>query len=119
MNCQRNVNSILPIFFSPIRTKWRLVIVQDVLNSGIGKVPAIDLIVCRRSQKYGFFCFVFTQYLCQTFRYLSEVKLTEGVSVGPDIRKLMKIDVFESKMKKRLGNPLKKLSRNIPGNHKI
>jgi hypothetical protein len=47
--------------------------------------------------------------------FLSKAKLKEGVFVGPDIRKLMKDEVFEFKMeeieKKILRNPLKKLSR--------
>jgi hypothetical protein len=117
MNCQRNVNSILltPLpqkFFSPIRTKLRLIIIKDELNSGIGKIPTIAVgaknmfffffAIFSKMLPYLFTIILNTQYLCQTFRYLSEFKLTEGVFVGADIRKLMKVDVFEFKMKKGL-----------------
>ncbi|GBM49599.1 hypothetical protein AVEN_31300-1 [Araneus ventricosus] len=37
-------------------------------------------------------------YLCDQFPGLSEAKLKEGVFVGPDIRKMMKDDNFETKM---------------------
>jgi hypothetical protein len=43
---------------SPIRTKLLSVIVEDELNSGIVKVPAIEPIFCCGSQKYGFFGFL-------------------------------------------------------------
>jgi hypothetical protein len=45
-------------FLSPIRTKLLSVIVEDELNSGIVKVPAIEPIFCCGSQKYGFFGFL-------------------------------------------------------------
>jgi hypothetical protein len=45
-------------FLSPIRTKLLSVIVKGQLNSGIVKVPAIEHIFCRGSQKYGFFGFL-------------------------------------------------------------
>ncbi|GBL75035.1 hypothetical protein AVEN_243825-1 [Araneus ventricosus] len=38
------------------------------------------------------------KYLCDQFPGLSEAKLKEGVFVGPDIRKMMKDDNFETKM---------------------
>ncbi|GBL81227.1 hypothetical protein AVEN_164681-1 [Araneus ventricosus] len=37
-------------------------------------------------------------YLCDHFSGLSEAKLKEGVFVGPDIRKMMKDENFETKM---------------------
>jgi hypothetical protein len=43
---------------SPIRTKLLSVIVEDELNSGIVKVPAIEPIFCCGSRKYGFFGFL-------------------------------------------------------------
>jgi hypothetical protein len=43
---------------SPIRTKLLSVIVQDELNSGIVKVPAIEPFFFCGSQKYGFFGFL-------------------------------------------------------------
>ncbi|GBM93275.1 hypothetical protein AVEN_168041-1 [Araneus ventricosus] len=39
------------------------------------------------------------KYLCDQFPGLSEAKLKEGVFVGPDIRKMMKDEDFETKMK--------------------
>jgi hypothetical protein len=45
-------------FLSPIRTKLLSVIIEDELNSGIVKVPAIEPIFCCGSQKYGFFVFL-------------------------------------------------------------
>ncbi|GBN13922.1 hypothetical protein AVEN_139708-1 [Araneus ventricosus] len=39
------------------------------------------------------------KYLCGQFPDLSESKLKEGVFVGPDIRKTMKDENFETKMK--------------------
>ncbi|GBN61762.1 hypothetical protein AVEN_8143-1 [Araneus ventricosus] len=38
------------------------------------------------------------KYLCDQFLGLSEVKLKEGVFVGPDIRKMMKDENFETKI---------------------
>ncbi|GBN77032.1 hypothetical protein AVEN_23393-1 [Araneus ventricosus] len=38
------------------------------------------------------------KYLCDQFPGLSEAKLKEGVFVGPDIRKIMKDENFETKM---------------------
>ncbi|GBO38069.1 hypothetical protein AVEN_128562-1 [Araneus ventricosus] len=38
------------------------------------------------------------KYLCDQFPGLSEAKLKEGVFVGPDIRKMMKDENFETKM---------------------
>ncbi|GBM47997.1 hypothetical protein AVEN_34334-1 [Araneus ventricosus] len=38
------------------------------------------------------------KYLCDQFPGLSEEKLKEGVFVGPDIRKMMKDENFETKM---------------------
>jgi hypothetical protein len=45
-------------FLSPIRTKLLSVIIEDELNSGIVKVPAIEPIFCCGSQKYVFFVFL-------------------------------------------------------------
>lgn len=39
------------------------------------------------------------KYLASKFPRLSEAKLKEGVFVGPDIRKLMRDDIFDTKMK--------------------
>ncbi|GBO06096.1 hypothetical protein AVEN_245217-1 [Araneus ventricosus] len=38
------------------------------------------------------------KYLCDQFPGLSEAKLKEGVFIGPDIRKIMKDENFETKM---------------------
>ncbi|GBM92804.1 hypothetical protein AVEN_182696-1 [Araneus ventricosus] len=38
------------------------------------------------------------KYFCDQFPGLSEAKLKEGVFVGPDIRKMMKDENFETKM---------------------
>lgn len=38
------------------------------------------------------------QYLCTKFPHLSEAKLKEGVFVGPDIRKLMQDETYETMM---------------------
>ncbi|GBL90588.1 hypothetical protein AVEN_179491-1 [Araneus ventricosus] len=38
------------------------------------------------------------KYLCDQFPGLSETKLKEGVFIGPDIRKIMKDENFETKM---------------------
>ncbi|GBN74208.1 hypothetical protein AVEN_51914-1 [Araneus ventricosus] len=44
------------------------------------------------------------KYLCDQFPGLSEAKLKEGVFVGPDIRKMMKDEDFETKMETNDGN---------------
>lgn len=38
------------------------------------------------------------KYICHRFSQLSEAKLKEGVFIGPDIRKLLKDENFETKM---------------------
>ncbi|GBL95060.1 hypothetical protein AVEN_188807-1 [Araneus ventricosus] len=38
------------------------------------------------------------KYLCDQYSGLSEAKLKEGVLIGPDIRKIMKDENFETKM---------------------
>ncbi|GBM07245.1 hypothetical protein AVEN_25499-1 [Araneus ventricosus] len=38
------------------------------------------------------------KYLCDQFPGLSEAKLKEGMFIGPDIRKTMKDENFETKM---------------------
>ncbi|GBN15865.1 hypothetical protein AVEN_17984-1 [Araneus ventricosus] len=40
----------------------------------------------------------FFKYLCDQYSGLSEAKLKEGVFIGPDIRKIMKDENFETKM---------------------
>ncbi|GBM70932.1 hypothetical protein AVEN_111991-1 [Araneus ventricosus] len=40
------------------------------------------------------------KYLCDQFPRLSEAKLKEGVFIGPDIRKMMKDENFETKMER-------------------
>ncbi|GBN65419.1 hypothetical protein AVEN_63569-1 [Araneus ventricosus] len=38
------------------------------------------------------------KYLCDQYSDLSEAKLKEGVFIGPDIRKILKDENFETKM---------------------
>ncbi|XP_003376758.1 hypothetical protein Tsp_00973 [Trichinella spiralis] len=38
------------------------------------------------------------QYLCTQFPLLSDAKLEEGISVGPDVQKLIKDKMFSSTM---------------------
>jgi hypothetical protein len=39
------------------------------------------------------------KYLCKKFSGLSDAKLKEGIFVGPDIRKFLSDDLFETTMK--------------------
>jgi hypothetical protein len=39
------------------------------------------------------------KYLCKEFPGLSDAKFKEGIFVGPDIRKLLSDDLFETTMK--------------------
>lgn len=61
------------------------------------------------------------KYLCNKFPSLSEAKLKEGIFVGPDIRKLMKDEDFETKMnfeEKEAWVSFKKVVKNFLGNKK-
>ncbi|GFU90784.1 uncharacterized protein TNCV_4870161 [Trichonephila clavipes] len=44
------------------------------------------------------------KYLCEQFPGLSDAKLKEGIFVGPDIRKLLKVETFVTKMEMKEKN---------------
>ncbi|BFZ15669.1 hypothetical protein BsWGS_18707 [Bradybaena similaris] len=61
------------------------------------------------------------KYLVERFPMLSEAKLKEGVFVGPDIRKMMKDDIFEASMnvaEKEAWLSFKEVVTKFLGNHK-
>lgn len=61
------------------------------------------------------------KYLVEKFPTLSEAKLKEGVFVGPDIRKMMKDDMFEARMnvaEKEAWSSFKEVVTKFLGNHK-
>ncbi|GBO10313.1 hypothetical protein AVEN_154387-1 [Araneus ventricosus] len=62
------------------------------------------------------------KYLCEQFSGLSEVKLKEGVFVGPDIRKMMKDENYETKMETKKSKAWKSFNLVITtflGNRKV
>jgi hypothetical protein len=61
------------------------------------------------------------KYLCKKFPRLSDAKLKEGIFVGPDIRKLLSDDLFETKMKtveREAWNAFKEVIAKLLGNYK-
>lgn len=61
------------------------------------------------------------KYICYKFSRLSEAKLKEGVFIGPDIRKLLKDEVFETKMEeveKEAWKAFKEVVTKFLGNNK-
>jgi hypothetical protein len=61
------------------------------------------------------------KYLCKKFPGLSGAKLKEGIFVGPDIRKLLSDDLFETTMKtveREAWNVFKEVIAKFLGNYK-
>lgn len=61
------------------------------------------------------------KYLCQKFPHISEAKVTEGIFVGPDIRRLMRDENFQSSMnevEKKAWIALKDVITKFLGNNK-
>jgi hypothetical protein len=61
------------------------------------------------------------KYLCKKFPGLSDEKLKEGIFVGPDIRKLLSDDLFETTMKtveREAWNAFKEVIAKFLGNYK-
>lgn len=61
------------------------------------------------------------KYICQKFPQLSEAKVKEGVFTGPDIRKLFKDEVFQTKMteiEKDAWKAFKEVVKKFLGNNK-
>jgi hypothetical protein len=61
------------------------------------------------------------KYLCKKFPGLSNAKLKEGIFVGPDVRKLLSDDLFETTMEtveRETWNAFKEVIAKFSGNYK-
>ena len=61
------------------------------------------------------------KHICETFCYMSKAKLEQGIFVGPEIRKLLKDDVFKMKLTSielHAWEAFASVATNFLGNHK-